>query len=351
MIYQNPQEQILDLVDRLGSINKAATELGIARSTAQARYKAALAEQDDPTPPGGNQARSDFEWPDLPDGETPIDELIGRKVSDFRRGREFRTAHKLIDVNVKKDGPIGLGVFGDPHTDDDGCDIEQLLADADMVRETDGLYGINVGDSNNLWPGRLAIKYADQITRAEDGWRLTEHFVERTRDWVAMMKGNHDHFVGLGDPLDWIRRPSQYLQADYNIRLRLNFPNGRQFKIWLRHDFAGHSMWNGLHGMVKAAKMGAGMNLLLAGHRHDVGHHSEYDPYQGIYFHALRTAGYKEFDDYAEKLQHEEMTNIYKCPVIIIDPYANNEADFAEVIRNTEKGADFLTFLRKKRRV
>ena len=346
MAYQDRYEAITDAVERLGSINKAAAELGLARSTAQNWYRQAKNQPQEERL--HNQATVDMDWPEIPSEEVPLEEVIERKKRRFKQLKRSKDTRQLIRVKVNSNKPIGLGVFGDPHCDDDGCDIEKLLHHADVVRETPGLYGINVGDNNNLWPGRLAIKYADQVTTASEGWMLTEHFIHRTRDWAALMKGNHDHFTGIGDPLDWIRRPVEAYQEPYNIRIALVFPNGKEFRFWLRHDFAGNSQWNGVHGMVKAAKFGAGMHLLIGGHRHSVGYHAEYDPHQDIYFHCLRTAGYKVYDDYAEKCQFEE-ANIYQCPVTIIDPDATNPADFAHVITDTERGADYLTFLRNRR--
>lgn len=330
-------EDVDNAVQTHGSINKAATVLGISRKKAQQMMKSAKS----------NRANIDFTWPEIPDEHLPIEDIVERKRQKFQQVKQSRDARNLINLSLKSNNPIGLAFFGDPHTDDDACDIDTLLSHADTVRDTPGLYGCNVGDNNNLWPGRLAFKYKDQITTEKEGWILTEHFISRVRDWLCLMKGNHDHFVGAGDPLDWIRRDAETYQEDYNIRMGLNFPNGKQFRFWLRHDFAGNSQWNGVHGMVKAAKMGAGMHLLVGGHRHDVGYHMEYDPYQDILFHCLRTAGYKMFDDYADKLQFES-GNMFQCPVAIIDPRANNPAEFVTVITDTNKAADYLTFLRSQ---
>lgn len=335
MSYVTP-EQVRDAVNDYGSINKAANHLGIARETAQRRMKKLRHQNDD-----------GVEYPDLPRDELPMNELLDRKVQDIKRAKRVHEARELIRVKVRSNLPLGFTIFGDPHTDDDYCDIEQLLHDADVTRETPGLGGINVGDNNNLWPGRLARLYAHQRTRADEGWRLTEHFIERTRDWRALMKGNHDHFVGDGDPLDWIHGAFDAPVGDYNIRMAFEFPNGREFRFWLRHDFSGHSQWHNLHGMVKTAKFGAPFHLLMGGHKHCAGHHAELHPQTGIFYNALRVSGYKLFDSHADSLQLEPDSSMPSA-VCVVDPRAEKERDFAKVMYSTEEGADYLTFKRKK---
>lgn len=327
--------RILAAVAEYGSINKAAAALGVARSTAQDWYKAEL-------------KRAELSIPDLPSPDIPIEELIRRRTEDFARRWKAHQARREIRIKVKSNLPIGIATFGDPHVDDDGCDLETLLRDADTVRETPGMYGMNVGDNQNLWMGRLLRKYADQTTRADDGWRLTEYFIKRTRDWLALVWGNHDHWAGIGDPLVALAKAHFPVSDGYDVRITLVFPNGREFSIWMRHDFAGNSQWNDLHGLMKAAKMGARFHLFVAGHKHTSAHHAQWNEDTGIFWHALRSAGYKKIDDYTEMLGFK-YTNVFQCPVVIIDPLANNPAGFSKVEYNTEDGADRLTWLRKRR--
>lgn len=325
-------KDLVRAVNELGSINKAAKALGIARETAQRRYKHA----------------NSLEYSEVPSEEVPVDELIRRKLDDQERIKQHKDAAYEIRVKVKMDGPIGIAMFGDPHCDDDYCDLKQLLADADVVRDTNGLMGANLGDNQNLWPGRLARLYAHQRTRADEGWRLTEHFIQRVEKWLFMVKGNHDHFVGNADPLDWINRAHDAPVGDYDIRLVLEFPNGFQYRIWVRHDFPGHSQYHNIHGMVKVAYRGAPYHLFAGGHKHCSAVHAEYNEFTRLFWHGVRATGYKLFDDHADSLMlgadHE-----LQCPTVIIDPEATKARDVARVEYSPQAGADYLTHLRNKR--
>lgn len=327
----NPKQDLIrEAVERLGSINKAAAELGISRSTAQ------------------RMAKKAFEVEDLVSEDIPLEELKRRRFEDFERRRAARTARSLIRIKVADDLPLGLAWFGDPHLDNDGTDLKQIYRDADIVRETDGLFGMNVGDNQDLWPGRLMRLYADSTTKASDGWRLTEDFIKTVRDWMAIVWGNHDCWAGPNDPLKFLTRNYVPIRERYDVRIVLEFPNGREIRIWLRHNFEGHSQWNLMHGLVKQAKLGAPFHLFVAGDKHVAGHHAEYHSDTAIFWHALRVGSYKKIDSYADALNLRD-ANTFQCPVTIIDPQANSPTGLIKIEYDTADGADRLTWMRQRR--
>lgn len=125
------------------------------------------------------------------DPDEPIDNLIQRRVEVSRRKIKSYFDNRVVDVNVKINGPYGLALFGDPHVDDDGTNLEKLLHQADIVNETEGLFAGNVGDITNNWVGRLQALYADQSTTSKEAWRIAEYFMRKV-DWMFLVKGNHD---------------------------------------------------------------------------------------------------------------------------------------------------------------
>lgn len=226
-----------EAVAHYGSIRKAAAALGMPASTFQGRL-----------------AR-DFSKPELPSEIAPVEDIIARRKKEFARVDAAKQARKLIPVKINLDGPIGIAHFGDPHVDDPGTDIAKLESHLRLVRDTEGLLAANVGDQQNLWVGRLGRLYGEQSTSARESWALTEWLVTYC-EWLYLIGGNHDAWAGAGDPLRYIMR-SQPGVFEYNgARLNLVFPNGREVRINARHDFAGHSQWNTVHGASKAAQMG-----------------------------------------------------------------------------------------------
>lgn len=338
--------QTLDALDRFkGNQSQAANFLGINRITFISRMdkaKAAKAAGDLRTP-------KPFEVPTLPDGSPDADELIARRRKDFERTRAAKESRKLVPIAVRCDGPIGIAHFGDPHVDDDGTDIGLLQDHVRIVNKTEGLFGANLGDLQNNWVGRLARLYAEQSTSHADAWVLTEWLVTSLQ-WLYLVGGNHDAWSGVGDPLKWIAKQSGNSLDYHGVRLNLQFPNGKNVRVNARHDFSGHSMWNPAHGPMKAVQGGWRDHILTCGHKHVsfVGGPLK-DPASGLLSWAIRCAGYKTYDRYAEEKGLPDQ-NAFPACVTIIDPqYADDDTRLVTVIPDIQEGADYLKWKRRRK--
>lgn len=130
-------------------------------------------------------------YPDSPD--ISYEELLARRVEDFERKRRYEESRKLIHIRVEDTLPIGILHFGDPHLDDDGTDVAQLMRHVDIVKSTPGLYAANVGDTRNNWVGRLSHLYSQQGTSARHAVILAEGFIKSLAGkWLYIVGGNHD---------------------------------------------------------------------------------------------------------------------------------------------------------------
>lgn len=289
-----------------------------------------------------------FDLPALPDEKPTADELLERRKKQFSRKEAAKQARKLIGVNVRMDGPIGIAHFGDPHVDDDGTDIARLQRHVGVVNRTEGLFAGNVGDYQNNWIGRLARLYGEQSTSAQESWVLAEWLLGAC-DWLYLVGGNHDAWSGAGDPIQWITRQQGALFEPNGVRLSLNLPSGRSVRVNARHDFKGHSMYNTAHGVAKAAMMGWRDHILTCGHLHTSGYNILKDPSNGLISHAFRVASYKVFDRHAEGMGLPDQ-NIFTAPVTIIDPrYPEDDVRFITFIPDLEEGAEYLTFKRSRK--
>lgn len=282
---------------------------------------------------------------DVPTEDIPFDDLLAQRKQRF----EFKARHysgtRLIPVKIKIGGPICVAHFGDPHVDDDGCNISELERNKTVVTETRGMFAANVGDQSNNWIGRLARLYGQQSTSARDAWRLCEWFVGNT-DWLYLVGGNHDAWSGDGDPLKWIIRTTASIHLKTSVRLALRFPNGREVRINARHDFPGNSMWNPAHGPMRAAQMGWRDHILTCGHRHVNGYGILKCPASGVISHAIRVSSYKQVDSYAMEKGFPD-GNISPCVATIIDPDAQHERDLVQVFHSVDFAADYLKYLRR----
>jgi hypothetical protein len=128
---------------------------------------------------------------EIPSTARPLERLIKDRKEAFKRVSDFEHYNKIRRVRILLDGPIGIAHFGDPHVDDEGCDIQQLETDTGIVAKTEGMFAGNVGDTRNNWAGRLAHLWAQQSITATESWKLAEWFIERC-PWIYFISGNHD---------------------------------------------------------------------------------------------------------------------------------------------------------------
>jgi hypothetical protein len=290
----------------------------------------------------------DFSVEDYSTGNEPIGDLIENRIRKFDLKSKAGHDEILLNVKINIDGPIGIAHFGDPHIDDDGTNIAQLLMHADLIQNAEAMFGGNIGDNQNNWIGRLARLYGEQSTSAKESWRLTEHFITKV-DWLYLVGGNHDAWTGSGDPLEWMTSQKNGIFNNNGVRMNLIFPNKKQVRLNARHTFAGHSMWNTAHGLVKAIQMGWRDHILTAGHTHVSGYQVLKCPATGLISHALRIASYKEIDRYAAEKGLPDQ-NVFKCPVTIIDPqYDDNDNRLITTIFDPEEGCDYLAWKRRKK--
>lgn len=351
-------KQLLEAYRRhQGRTTKIAEELGM--STRQVMTRRALLGIPPIRPQGGapkTRVKPDapatdtveFTVTPLPEDDIPVEDLVEHRIRQFDRKREWHEANKLIPVSVKINGPIGLMVFGDPHVDDDGTDLALLRTHSDLTHQ-EAIFGCNIGDTTNNWVGRLAKLYAEQSTSASQAWKLAEWFVTRTR-WLWIVGGNHDGWSGSGDPLKWICRQIGATYKASEIRIELQFPNGRRVTVNARHDFAGHSQWNPAHGVMKAATMGVRDHLLLSGHKHVSGYGVLKDPETGRACHAVQIASYKLYDRYAMERGFRDQS-LSPCAFVVIDPDLDDaHPDLVKVFWDPQEGAEFLAWRRKRRR-
>ena len=330
--------EALDLVQKHGSVSRAAIEEGIPEATLRRRYRRALLNREEVPPPA-------FEVSPLPSGDEPIEDLIARRAAAFARKHEARQARELIPVKVRIDGPYGILHMGDPHVDDDGCDWPTLTRHLQLIDATEGLFAANVGDLSNNWVGRLARLYASQGTTAADAIRMVEWFVARVR-WLYLVGGNHDCWSGAADPVKWFAAQAGAAYQWHGMRLELQASSGPPVRVNARHDFQGTSQWNGAHAPAKAARMGwARDHIYTCGHRHSAAHNTLFLNDGEHVAHAIRLGAYKRYDDYADSKGFPR-ENV-PAAVTIINPAARDALGLVTVFWDVEAAADYLRFLRR----
>ena len=320
-----------------GSIKAASEALGITRDTLRntiERYPRDIG----------------LEFPDFPADSLPIERVIdGLKERSKIKNASYE-AHTWFPVKVKDKLPIGVMWFGDPHVDDNGCDWNLLTKHIELCKQP-GVYGGNIGDTTNNWIGRLVAQYAKQETSVQTARRLATWFLlDSGIKWLVNLLGNHDQW-GDGAALlaEIVKRhgTQKIVMHDWEARFSLDFWNGVQIKIWAAHDFPGDSMWNPLHGPVKAARFGPDVDLFVCGHKHNWGISQWELAEKGNSPVMIRTRGYKFHDDYARRIGKQDQkggSSIFT----VINPYGTTRESRIIPFVDVEHGVDYLQYLRAK---
>lgn len=320
------------------SISEAARQLGITKGAMDHRVREIKRRK--------ITDRPEFSVASLPSYQKPVEEIIASKKRNFSRRHKAQDSRDLIPVKVKIDGPIGILHMGDPHLDDDGCNIALVEKHLDLPEKHEGLFRACVGDYLNNWKGRLAPLHAMQSTTQQEAYRLLEWFIGRPK-WLYLLAGNHDRWLGDEDPLQWFTRGLGTVYEWHGARLSLNPPKGAPQIIHCRHDFAGNSQYNRAHGATKAIRFGGTDDLYINGHKHIRAHYEEENSVGG-WSHAVQLDSYKWVDDYPKQLGAKILQQGGAC-LTIHDFSAVSPPDRVKLYWDPEEGIDYLKHKRRRK--
>ena len=322
-----------------GNKVRAAAMLGIPESTFYHRLRAAASRGVSVAAP---RASVPFTPPDLPASHEPPEDMIARRMAAFRRKQEAAAARRWMRFEIHDREPFALMFVGDPHADDDGCDLPTLDRHLSLMGSVPGLYGIGMGDWTNNWVGRLQRLYAEQGTTASDAWRFAEWMLKRP-GWMLLLRGNHDLWSGSGDPLRWIASGAPLV--DWSAQFEVACAEA-VWRIEAAHDFPGSSMWNKLHAPLRRAKLvGQEADLYIAAHRHVFALAEEQDEHTGRVSWLARARGYKALDSYAHVSGYGQQQDRGQSIVAVCSPADRRMRCFSDA----DEGAEYLTWLRRPR--
>jgi len=327
-----------------GNATAAANHIGLTRSTYRSRLATARQRV---FPDTSDVSDALVELPKFPDDDIPAEQILDHMETRFAKRQAHADAQNWFAVKLLKDEPIAWNWFGDPHIGSNGCNIPLLRRDVDTVVKTPGMYAASIGDVADNWTGRLMRLYADNDVSRQTERRLATWFLQEAEiPWALWLHGNHDVMDGaLVAHLEAINA-SRIPMVDWRAKFRVCFPNGCEIRVDAAHNHKGHSMWNPLHGQIRAATMDEQADLYIAGHRHEWALAQRELP-GGRVVNLARCRGYKYLDEYAHRGNfHVQQSGA--SIVTIFNPVAGSPIGRVQMFADVEAGADYLTWLRNK---
>lgn len=321
------------------NITQAAKEIGMPRSTLVHRIELARIALDD----GVIESQSKIELPTFPDSDIDTDEIIDHMEQRFKKRLKHEAAKTWFSVKFPTDETIGLAVVGDPHLGTN-TNWPLLKSHVSCMKETKGLYAINIGDNADNWGwGRLMALYADDDISRQTERRLGKWLLESGIQWCAWLHGNHELFHGEFPTYLEAINCKKVPMVDWRAKLKLVFPSG-ELKVDAAHDHKGSSIYSPLHGQKRAALWGQeSCDLYVAGHRHSWALSQE-ELDNGHCVVLGRARGYKWNDPYS--LRHGFAEQSYGASLLfVIDIKADGPmkiVPFADLL----EGAEYLKWKR-----
>ncbi|MBX3583537.1 MAG: hypothetical protein KF810_16755 [Rhizobiaceae bacterium] len=276
------------------------------------------------------------------DEDEPIADILDRKRKHFERKHAANAARQWFEIKVKENKPYGVLLWGDPHLDDDGCNIPLIERHLTVARQP-GIYSVNIGDTSNNWVGRLERLYAHQETSRNTGRRLVDWFMwDSGATWLCWVAGNHDAW---NEGVDFLTRlaKKKIPVIDWRAQFRLSHPDGSDVKVDASHGRKGSSIWNNLHATLRAAKLGEAADLYATGHTHNYGLEHLEIAEQGRSCWLVQLRGYKFMDSHALHNNFAE-SQMGSSVLAVINPGSRTRIQCFE---DVEQAAEYLAWLRR----
>ena len=250
------------------------------------------------------------------------------------------------DICLDENKPIGIAFWGDWHIGAKGVDYGRHDKDAEIIKNTDGLYVIGTGDykdNANAFVHPASTQENIVTTDLQD--KIVEMKIkdvsETSNNVIALVRGCHDDWDKRNSNKDFI---SHLCEISDSINLWhggiINLTVGDvEYKIAARHKYKNESGLNTTNTQRNFVNEFGHCDVVAFAHKHFCElQHTKRMGEETIY---LRSGTYKLYDEFGQKLAGYE--GIHGVPVVILFP------DRKEMIpiKSLETAAEMLKELRK----
>jgi hypothetical protein len=288
-----PLDVMIEAYKRNGCrIGATARELGCANSNVNRRLHAAIL--------AGDERLSQADMFKERVTNRPMEEIIrARAELGMRNDRKVEHGDwRKASYLPLTPGPFMLGVFGDPHIDNSGTDLEALEDDLARLDKADRIFGCCVGDLFDNWPRALGHLYAES-GNPEPAWIWFEYMMGNFPWWFTVM-GNHDLFSGgtANFLVEFFRGKGMLLRRSGGRFIIGSGP--RPITVSMRHIWPGGSMYSEAHSLKRAVTFGyTDDDVVVGGHIHKGEIRDHVRPSDRKRSKLVQVSSYKRLDNFA----------------------------------------------------
>ena len=239
-------------------------------------------------------------------------------------------------IHIAEQKPIGVAFWGDWHIGAKGVDYEQFDKDLKLIKETDGLYSIGMGDYKDNANSLIhATSTQENIATADLQDEIVLMKMEEVKDrQLAVIRGCHD---------DWDKRLSNKDFVEYicSVTEAINLWHGGiinltvgeiEYRIGARHKYKNESGLNTTNTQRNFVNEYGHCDTVAVAHKHFC--EMQRTTRMGEDTIYLRSGTYKHYDEFGQKLAGYE--GIYGVPVVIYFPNRKEMLGFTSLNRAVE---------------
>jgi hypothetical protein len=202
-------------------------------------------------------------------------------------------------------GPVvTLAFLADQHIGGEGVDYPRLRDEAQLIRETPGMYAATVGDLlDNMIAGKLlAVRMGTTLSIPKEVTLAKLYLEILAPKLVAAVAGNHEHWTRSLAGIDYFAEvlasaTSRCLYDPHDCRITVRVGSCER-RVRMRHKWRGNSYLNALHGIMRASREDQDFDIGVGAHTHASGLAGTFTT-GGQTRLALLCGTYKRADDYA----------------------------------------------------
>lgn len=327
--------KIVRLKDEEGlTWRQISTRLHIKKETVRSRYRRA---DKSLLPPPTCTITGVLAADELPDE----DEVYRQAVAQWEKTRELEE-RKNSQVLEFSHGPVAMVWMADQHLGGAGVDYPRVFAEAEIVRDTPGMFAGTVGDllDGFIIEHLLNVRLGECMSIADEFALVRRYLRVLGPKLKVSVGGNHDFWFNWLTGIDYFREvlagvaPGVIYDAD-DCRLTVKVGD-TEFQGRVRHKWRGRSIYNPTHGAERAAKWDQDFEWAVGAHTHACGVARGFTAggESGI---AVQCGSYKVIDDYARR-QGFPKPNKSTAVAIVFDEETHSMTGF----ENLEFAARFM---------
>ena len=268
--------------------------------------------------------------------------------AEKRTSRAVRRAltQRKVSITIPDTKPVGIAAISDQHIQTDGpTDMTRMREDAELCRDTPGLYAMLGGDGcDNHLKHRSAMLAAG--SRPKRQWQLFDHYLGMfgAETILGVISGNHDNWSQQFADIDMVSvlvkaRKMFYAQDELLAQMKVG---DFSFAYAMRHQYRFNSQLNQTHSIKRWWEMGSdNWDVGVLCHLHELA----LEPFtkHGKRRWAMRPGSYQITSGHSR--QYGFNATAPSCPTIIVRPRLGRIMAFEDV----RDAADYLTFLRGRK--